>query len=222
MNPLSDEAAARFRQAFSTLAAPSPPCPHLDEIFSAVRGDLDLATTRRLIDHTSLCGGCAEAWRLAKAFAEEEQGPAIGMVPTVRRGTFTVNRRAWLAAAAVVLLATSAGVIQRFWSSPIRTPEYRQPVEGGIVALSETTELSRDACRLRWSPAPAGARYTVRVAAEDLSAIARVTDLEAPEYVVPVPALSSVPSGGRIVWQVDAALPDGRIISSPTFVATLK
>jgi hypothetical protein len=127
-----------------------------------------------------------------------------------------------LAAAAAVLLVASMSVIQyvRPWGAP--APEYREAPGNVIVALPDSAQLPRDACRLRWSAAPAGARYTVRVAAEDLTTVARATDLETPEYVVPVSALSQIPTGGRIVWQVDATLPDGRVIASPTFVTTLK
>lgn len=220
MSPFSSEEIARLRNAFASRADIVPPCPPVEGIFAAASGELDAAAARYVVDHTATCGACAEAWRLAVALTHDDNQRAVAAPPV--RHTWFASHRPILAAAAAALVITTIGLVQYLRTADTRVPEYRNVTQSAISPLPETAELSRDACRLRWSPAGTGARYTVRVATESLVPIVRVADVDGPEYIVPAAALSEVPAGGRIVWQVDATLPDGRTISSPTFVTTVK
>jgi hypothetical protein len=51
--------------------------------------------------------------------------------------------------------------------------------------------------------------------------LARARGLTAGEYLVPRGKLAPIPAGGKIVWQVEAVLPDGETVKSQTFLATL-
>ena len=76
--------------------------------------------------------------------------------------------------------------------------------------------------RLRWTPAPAGSRYDVRVTTEDLRVIATANDLVAAEFALEPGQLAGLVPGSRVLWQVDAVLPGGARVSSPTFVVTVR
>jgi hypothetical protein len=86
--------------------------------------------------------------------------------------------------------------------------------------LPPAAALPRAACVLRWTDL--GARYSVSVLSKDLRPLAAADGLERPEYTVPAAALEPVPTGGEIVWSVEARWPDGRRLVSPTFVSRLE
>ena len=77
--------------------------------------------------------------------------------------------------------------------------------------------LPRANCRLAWTSAGEGATYRLRVATESLDLLAAVPDLETTEHVVPESSLADLPPGAWIVWQVEATLPDGSRIVSPSY-----
>jgi hypothetical protein len=60
------------------------------------------------------------------------------------------------------------------------------------------------------------------VTTEHLDLLAAVTDLSEPELVVDPASLAGVPSGTRILWQVEALLPGGERVVSPTFVVRVR
>ena len=82
--------------------------------------------------------------------------------------------------------------------------------------------LPRDAFRLRWTPGPPGTRYAILVAREDLTRIARVRDLAAPEYLVEPSRLRDLPAGTRIVWSVESSPPGESPALSPVFLTALE
>ena len=62
----------------------------------------------------------------------------------------------------------------------------------------------------------------VRVTTEDLRVLATVSDLTMPELALESAVLTSVPSGARVLWQVEATLPGGENVASETFNVTLE
>jgi hypothetical protein len=207
-----------LKAAFASLsesAAGGPDCPSPGEIWESARGGASPARASAVVDHTSRCFACAEAWRLAGEFGGRtvpESGSA-GSTPASRAPGF----RTWTALAAAVLLVTAGFgvVILRRGAPPV---VMRAGEEVAIRSLaSESAPLSREACVLKWSEPAAGARYTVRVGTEDLTPIANAENLDRPEYTVPAKDLGKVPPGSVIVWRVEAVLPDGRRIASPGF-----
>lgn len=222
MNPDRDRD-SRLEQAYATLAhraRPSEDCPAPELLWDAARGALPASRTREVGTHVVTCPACVEAWRLARqlleAGAAEEDSP---------RRMPSASRRPLLAAlaAAAVVAAAALG----FWSlraerTVTAPPAYRAPMAPGIEsALAPDTRLLRADAVLRWT-GPAGARYDVEVATEDLTILASAAGLDATEWRVPAEALAALPPGTRIAWQVHASLPGGGTLRSRTFFNALQ
>lgn len=203
--------------AFASLSAAAvagPDCPPPEAIWDAVTGAASPVRAAEIVEHTSRCFACAEAWRLGREFG------AGRLVSPGSAGSGPASRfpriGAWTAMAAVVTLLAGFGVILLRREAP--PSEMRAGEEIAIASLvPESAALSRVACILKWSIPAEGALYTVRVGTEDLSPVALVERLEQAEYAIPAKDLEKLPSGSVIVWQVEAVLPDGRRIASPGF-----
>lgn len=194
-------------------AAAGPGCPSPEEWWKGWRGDLDDAAFGRLVDHAAGCAHCALLSRVARELV-------LRLEPNHYRGVARPApwkaRLAFVAAAAAVVAVV--GLTVGPWrggrdDSEIRTQEYGAPAS----LLDETTILPRADCRLRWSAGPAGTVYQVEVTDESMRSIDSIGSLTTTEVSVPSAALASIPAGGRIVWQVEAILPDGRRLASKTF-----
>ena len=218
----------RLRQAFAAdCGAPRPAeCPPPERIWRAARGELGTREVREVVEHVAACGECAEAWRLARALGEEvaeegaEPAPAAG-------GRTILLPWPWAAAAAVVLALFAAGL---WWSGrpgearrPAPAPVYRQGAE--IAIRSEVPPgkaLPRDHAELAWSGAPDGSTYDLSVSTEDLRTLDQAEDLEEARYTVPEKAFEGLSAGAKVLWRVEAHLPDGRTVASPTFVSAIE
>ena len=167
-----------------------------------------------MVDRMARDAALAESWRVARDLYREAPRGA-GSTP-VRRSI-----PSWMAAAAALLVAVGIGVILRI-STPV-DDAFRDSDQYVVNALvpSDAT-LSRDAFRLRWTPGPTGSRYHLRVTTEDLKVLTTVSDLTTPEFVVSRDVLSTVTAGSQVFWQVDAVLPEGNTVSSPTFVVKVQ
>jgi hypothetical protein len=230
MSTESDELRA-WRQAF---AAPGPPpapedCPPPERIWAALRGELAADEIRDVVDHTALCASCAEDWRLAAALLAEEPAEATvveprratrpAVMPERRRMRGWQVRAASLAAAAMVLLAVG---IQWRGDDGGAPASFREGVQSELRSLVESDSLPRDSFRLRWSPAGEGATYDLQVSTEKLDQVAAASDLIQPWHRVPPDKLAHLPAGTRLLWRVEATLPDGRSLESETFLVTLR
>jgi hypothetical protein len=188
----------------------------LDRIWQAVTGQLDVDARRDLIDRMAVDPALAQAWRVAVELdrargggGRESTRPAARWLPP-----------AFLGIAAALILVVGAGVLL-VNRPPADT--FRAGTAPTIESSIDTdAPLPRDAFALRWTPAPAGARYAVRVTTEDLQVLATANELTAAEYTVPRDALAAVPAGGRVLWQVIASVPGGETISSRTFVVRVR
>lgn len=101
--------------------------------------------------------------------------------------------------------------------------EYRSASQDWIESLVPDAEpLSREQCILRWTSGPDGTTYDVRVTTEDLEPVSRGRGLEKAEFPLSEQSLSVLPSGGRIVWQVTAHLPDGGTSESRSFFSAVR
>jgi len=147
----------------------------------------------------------AEAWRLARELATEHAAEEAAPGREWSK---------WLAIAAVLVLA--AGVGWRFLgTSP--DPVYRGSETRTIAsALAADTVLPRTQPVLRWTSVEGG-RYRVRVLTPDLELLEESEESTAVEHTVSAASLARVPPGGRIFWQVEARVPEGGAIVSPTF-----
>ncbi len=203
--------AFRARPADSFLA---DACPSGEQLWDGACGDLGQRKTAAIVEHTVVCGGCAEAWRLALDL--QESLAAMGRMPR------PASARRWLAPLAAAGLLLTLGLAYRF-GLPAPAPNFRQP--SGAAARSlvlEDQPLPRQKCLLLWSTGPAGARYAVLVSRENLDEVARARDLSEPRFLVPASSLADLPAGARFLWQVETRLPSGERRLSPTFFARLE
>jgi hypothetical protein len=213
---------SRWRAAFAESGpAPDPAsCPTPETLWSAVRGELPPEPMGEVLDHVAACAACAEDWRLAAELNRQEERAA--MVPgKVIQGRFGQWRPLAAAAALAAGLLIAVGVYRA--QQPVQEPTYREVQHAGIHSLlSQGQALPRQAAVLRWSPLPGAVSYDVQVSTEDLQPVAAAKGQTATEYRVPESALAALPSGTRLLWQVDAVRPDGSHENSPTFVTSLK
>jgi hypothetical protein len=204
----------RLRAAFASLAdgAPaSPPCPDPDAIWQGARGELPPEVARGLVAHLSSCAPCAEAWRLARDLEPAAPAPARSVAP-----------RSWLALAATIVIALGAAALWQ-WQRSDAPSEYRTTEDLVIRSLvPEDRPLPRARFQLRWTAGPAGTRFDVRLSSASLVTLVHVRGLTTSELVVPVERVADLPPGARLLWQVEARLPNGQRVASPTFMVRLQ
>ncbi len=204
-----------LRQAFASRSEKvlaGDRCPEPDRIWAALRGDLPAPERRGVVLHTARCPACAEDFRLAAQLAEAA-GERMPRARDESATTWTWWTRGFAAAAAVVLVAVGLG---RLGDTP--PPVHRTGEEELIRSLLVPGQtLPRDDFLLRWS-GPEGARYDVEVTTyPELELVARARSLEATELLVAQEDLAGVPPGARLLWQVEAVLPDGSTSPSSSF-----
>lgn len=192
--------------------APGPACPQSDRLWELVEGSIPTDEALALVLHAGSCSGCGVGLRLARALQAERRGPVLVAVsrPVGLGKLLSAGAGATLLAAAAVLLT----------ARPAPPPSMRAPTAAVIRALAGEGRVSRAGLVLRWTPQP-GARYSVRLATEDLSPVLSQTGLSAAQFEVPPPSLAAVPRGARLFWTVTAQLADGGMVASPAFLLIL-
>lgn len=214
---------ARLRNAWleSSHVPAGEACLSADWIWEAVTGAQTPEALASGLDHVTQCAACAEAWRVA-----HELLVATGQAGGERReGAAWKSWRVWLPAAAALIVLAGGVASDRGWFERRPTRSDSDVVRGGAAVLASTltgTSCDRSACRLEWSDAGPGARYTVRVTSATLEPLSFATGLGAPAYTVPVSAVAALPPASEVLWQVEAVLPDGRRVASTTFVLTVR
>lgn len=205
-----------LRTAFQgSQASVDEPCPSPDELWAVTRGELDQGSLRTIVLHSSRCARCGSALRIAREMGEQLAPAAAFNVVPFRR----------------VRLGVSIGLAAAIAATVIIVP-YLRPVDSGIHerggapegirSLVPSAPRSRSGLVLEWSPYPAAVRYQVSLAAPDLRVVFQKTGVSGTRVEVPEAALASVPRGGRLVWNVEATLPDGRTVQSPAFDLVLE
>jgi len=216
-----DGTAARWRQAFAGLseqAAPRPDCPDPDRIWAAAIAEAPPAERHEIFDHIASCASCAAAFRLARGLSQERSSQQDGQVEP-----FPASQprwRRWGAALAAVAAVLALAVLIPRWNRP-------EPYRGGESReiqsqIPDEAPLPRGQAVLRWTAGPPGSQYEVRVLTRDGREIAVESGLTEAHYQIPPPALSDVPAGTVLYWQVKALRPDGKNLGSKTFSVRLK
>ncbi|MEM7049317.1 MAG: hypothetical protein AAF604_06645 [Acidobacteriota bacterium] len=217
----------RWRRAFQdrSAGADDQQVP-ADEIWQAVRGELPRDATQEMIDRTIEDPDLAWEWRLARELEAERQAEEGRSVEGAagRDRVVPLRRSSWprapLIAAALALAMLSA----IFFLRPAdEEPIFRDPGGPVVESMLESDEaLTAAAATLRWT-GPEEARYTVSVLrADDLSELFRSADLAATEVTLPPELLADLPAGSVLLWRVEATLPDGSRVASPTFRQALR
>jgi hypothetical protein len=217
----SDERLAEAFCALGDTHATELPEDLRDRIWLAVSGDLSPAERRDLVERTAADPGCAEAWRVASEMWRVSQARAVGGSAVAAPGLTRRWTPRWLAMAAALLLISAIGVLSL---RNQRSGDEFRAAPGFVVEslVPADTALPRDAFRLRWTPGPDGSRYQVRATTEDLQVLATAADLTVPEFVVESGALSRVPRGASVFWQVDVSQPNGERLTSSTFITRVE
>jgi hypothetical protein len=214
VTPSDPDDLARLREALASLAGKDGSSADAGRIFDAVHGSTLSGEERRaVVDELVRDPDAAEAWRLARELAPEGapvQVPARG------------EAWKWMSIAAAMVLAVVAGW-QLFtpWV-PAEPPVYRSGEQRSITStLRPGVPLSRTQPVLRWT-AIEGARYQVRVLTPELQVLVESGELTSPEYALGADVLSRIPSGGEILWQVEARIRGGSVVVSSTFRVRLE
>lgn len=206
-----------------------------DLVWRAVSGELSVEERRAVVARVADDPAWAAAWRLAKELSSAAQAEPdttlaaggararrdSGDTRERRRFRFAWSRPVWGAVATAALVLVVVGVSVR------EGTEQQHQMRGGDTGtltslVPEAAPLKRDDCVLRWSGGPEGTRWSVRVSTEDLSLVHRADSLEQREYRVPAQVLAPVKPGTKLLWQVEARLPDGQVLRGATFVNRLE
>jgi len=217
----SDERLAEAFRALGSTDDTEVPEDLRERIWLAVSGALPPEERRDLVERTVTDPACAEAWRVASELWQASQASAAAATALTAPVPAARWAPRWLAAAAVLLLGAALGVISLLNRPP--GDEFRASPDFAVESLLPAgAALPRDAFRLRWTPGPEGSRYDVRVTTEDLRVLATAADLTTAEFAVEPAVLAGLPGGASLLWQVDASLPNGNRLASPTFIVRVE
>jgi len=211
MTDADPELQARFRAALPPTDGRS--CPESAELWDAAAGALPFARARALVDHASRCAQCSEALRIARDVRAEAPAEAPAAVPFLARRELPVLAGLGLAAAVGAFLVLRPA------------PPDTATVERGLSSASASEALRAlspdhqhpDAVVLRWAAYPGAGSYNVTVLTPELQVIHRAVGVSEAELRVPAAALRPSGTARELLWNVDAVLPDGRTVGSPTF-----
>jgi len=221
----SDDLERRFRAALPH--SDDAECPPADAYWAAAAGELPFERVRALVDHGATCARCAEAWRiLADVRRGAAAADAADTVPGARPVLGPARSRVPLRTRALLPLALSAMAAVGLWVVLRPPPVHPPPVERGngnapaVRAESPEVQPARDA-RLRWSEVPGATTYNVTVLTPDLVVLHQAVGISGRELTLPE-GVRQKAAGGGLLWNVDAVMPDGRTVASPTFELRLR
>ncbi len=215
-----------LRAMFLSAADTAQPTDHVrpEQLWEAASGAGPTQRRRELLDAVRQDPALAAEWRLALAVQDE-----VGLRqadPELEEDNATVVRpRRWrrVAAAVATGVALAAGALLVFQPPPGDEPGVTSPMRDGAdglaigSAMGHGQQLDRHDPTLAWTDLGPGVRYSVTVTDGDLQEVASIAELEEPRWTLPDQALQELPPGSRLLWRVDAVLPGGRRLSSPTF-----
>jgi putative zinc finger protein len=198
---------------------PEQACPAPETLWSAARGELSGPELEALASHLRTCAACGEALAVSAELAAEAEPRVVALPP---------RRIPRIAGAAAGITALAAGLlvflVQRAPARPgSRTAEVeasRGEAAGRAAIRSlSTEEQPASGARLMWTPVERALRYRVQLSTADLHPVYDRT-VEAPALTLPLALadLARQRAGGAVLlWQVEALLPDGQTVVSPTF-----
>jgi hypothetical protein len=206
-------------------------CPPAELLWSAAIGDLSVRDLSTLSSHLASCGVCGQGLSLSAEFAMQDEirlPTGLRLLDRWRPPLRTTAVVALPALGVLVLtvLLTSALPVQ-ISARPVGVASRGGADRAGIRSLSGEEQPAAE-LRLEWTPVDRAVRYRVRVSSDDLQplydrTVEKGTSLRLPpavgERASNHPAIGGSEGAGRglLHWQVEGILPDGRIVTSPTF-----
>ena len=221
MSESSDDLERRFRAALPD--SNDQECPDADTYWAAAAGELPFERVRALVDHGATCARCAEAWRILVDVrrAASDAGTPASDPPPLRSLVGGAPGRPRLWTGTLLPLALSAMAAVGLWvvlrPPPVRPPPVERGTGSSAAVRAESPELqpARDAV-LRWSEVPGASSYNVTVLTPDLVVVHQAVGVSGREFRLPE-AVRQRAAGSELLWNVDAVMPDGRTVASPTF-----
>ena len=215
-----DDLVERFRAALPH--TDEARCPSAEEYWAAAVGELPFERLQTVVDHGARCAECAEAWRiLAEIRHEADVAPASALPLPLAKTQARRTRRMGRALAPLAITAVAAVALWVvFRPAPTEPPSVeRGNGSGNFHAESPPVQPPGNAV-LRWSEVPGATSYNVTVLTQDLVVVHRSVGLSSRELPLPE-AVGKRAAGTSLLWNVDAVLPDGRTVASPTFEVRL-
>lgn len=219
-----------LRRAFADDRPPGRDlCPAPEELAELAAGTLGEVRRLALADHLATCGECAgelqalgglEDWAAASAAAIAPRAAAAARTP--RR---TPRSRVAVRVAAVAAVLVVAALVPYFvrHPSPPAAPVFRSEPAATIHSLvPEDVPQARGALVLRWTPVEGALGYAVTISTLDLARVDAVRGLTRPEYAPPAKAFAALPPHTRLLWVVEAQLPDGLKLATPAFAVIVE
>jgi len=179
--------------AFEDGERPSQTAPESDVLFSALQGELDAVPSREAITRALGSSQGHEELRLFLALEQELGLEAPVPAPSrVRRLVFVVGTLAAAAAALVWILRPAP--------TPPEAGTIRAPAEAAMRSALDGESLPRDAFELRWESAGEACTYDLRASTAQGVLLTETFGLLEPSLTLEV---ESLPTAGKILWQVD-------------------
>jgi hypothetical protein len=204
-----------LRERFRSGLRPSDgrACPSPAELWDAAAGTLPFERLRDVVDHGARCAQCSEALRIARDVRSElpSETPVPAVRPRRRDVPVLVGLGVAAAIGAFLVLRPpppGAGAVERGMTGAVPSEALR--------ALSPDRQAP-GAVLLRWSAYPGARSYNVTVLTSELSVVHRAVGLAEQQLRVPESAIGPDGAARELLWNVDAVLPDGRTVGSPTF-----
>jgi len=195
-------------------AEPEGACPSSETLWSAARGELPAGEMGSLATHLTTCAACGEALAVSAELVAEDTPQARAWSPR------PLSR---LRAAVAGITAVAAGLLVYLAQREPAPPDRRGPelaasrgeASAAIRSLSKEEQPASEP-RLQWTPVDQAVRYRVQVSTEDLRPVYDGA-LEGTTLALPPQVGGAKQAGQPFLWQVEALLPDGRTVTSPTF-----
>src|SRR5262245_24264686 len=219
-----DDLEQRFREALPD--GGEGDCPPADALWAAAAGELPFEQVRAFVDHGARCARCAEAWRILAevrhAAGDSNTAEAHPLLP--RPLAPPAPGPAWARRRALLPLALSALAATLVWTtlrpSPPGSPGVERGSAGAVLRAESPPVQPANEALLRWSEVPGASSYNVTVLTPDLVVLHQAVGVSGRELRLPEGVRQRAGSG--LLWNVDAVMPDGRTVASPTFELQLK
>jgi len=194
-------------------------CPPPDDLWAVAAGELPFHRVQALLGHATRCAQCAEALGILQE-VRRASAELPARTPPELEGRRRAMGRPLVPLALAALAGVGAWVVLRMPAPEHAVVERGLAATPSLHAISPPALPARDPV-LRWSEYPGASSYNVTVLTPDLVVVHHAVGLSAHELRLP-DAVAGRARGAELLWTVDAVLPDGHAVASPTFQVRLQ